>query len=103
MDIQELNGIISDFVQVGFMEAVKAYEPSKDLIRKSEVKGWLKMMLIDERIFNNLEEKGIIKAVRKGTGKNSPLYYSKKEIKQAMSLVKINRIVIKERISNLIN
>lgn len=31
MDFNELNGIIADFVQVGYMTAVKAYEPSTRL------------------------------------------------------------------------
>lgn len=90
MEIQELNAIIADFVQVGYMEAVKAYEPAQDAIRKNEVKDWLRMMCIDIKRFNLLVKKDIIKAFRKGKGKNSPLYYSKKEIKQAMSIVNIN-------------
>ena len=101
MDLQELKGIIADFVQVGFMEAVKSYEPSKDLLRKNEVKGWLKMMLISDMQVNYLEENGYIKAVRMGTGRNSPFCYSKKEIKQALSMAKINSILIKEQLSNI--
>lgn len=42
MDIQELNTVIADFVQVGYMQAVKAYEPPQDFVRVSEVKQWLK-------------------------------------------------------------
>lgn len=98
MNLNELNGVIADFVQIGFMEAVKAYEPSKDLVRKAEVKGWLKMMLIDEKAFRYLEDNGFIKAFRKGSGKNSPLFYSKKEIKQAISMAKINNIMIREQL-----
>lgn len=96
IDLNELNAVIADFVQVGFMEAVKAYEPAQDLVRASEVDGWLRMMKIDEKKFKSLCRKGIIQAVRKGTGRNSPLYYSKKEIKQALSMANIGWLLAKE-------
>ena len=70
MDIQELNSMIADFVQVGYMEAVKAYEPPQDFIRLSEVKRWLRMMKIDIKRFNMLVANEIIKPVRKGTSRN---------------------------------
>ena len=99
IDLNELNAVIADFVQVGFMEAVKAYEPSQDLVRASEVKGWLRMMRMDARQFNVLCRKGIIQAVRKGDGKNSPLYYSKKEIKQALSMSRVSGLLAKDELS----
>ena len=98
IDLNELNAMIADFVQVGFMEAVKAYEPARDLVRASEVKGWLRMMRMEQKKFNTLCEQGVIRAVRKGTGRNSPLYYSKKEIKQAMSMANIGGLLAKEGI-----
>lgn len=98
MDIQELNAVIADFVQVGYMEAVKAYEPSQDLIRLSEVKRWLKMMKVDMRRFNALVGQRIINPIRKGTGRNSPLYYSKKEIKQALSMANVGRLMAKDMV-----
>lgn len=96
MDIQELNSMIADFVQVGYMEAVKAYEPPQDLVRLSEVKRWLRMMKIDIKRFNTLVSNEIIKPVRKGTGRNSPFYYSKAEIKKALSMVNVGRIIAKD-------
>lgn len=85
IEFNELRDSIQKFVQVGFMEAVRAYEPSQDRLRQKDVKKWLKMMLIDYRTFKVLVDKGTIKAKRYGTAINSPLYYSKKEIKQAMA------------------
>ena len=93
MDFNELNGIIADFVQVGYMTAVKAYEPSQDRVKQTDVKNWLKMMNGDYKIFKSLVDIGTIKAKRIGTAINSPLYYSKKEIKQALSAVKVSNIL----------
>lgn len=92
IDLNELNAVIADFVQVGFMEAVRAYEPAQDLVRASEVEDWLRMMKIDEKKFKSLCRRGIIQTVRKGTGRNSPLYYSKKEIKQALSMARASML-----------
>lgn len=101
IDLNELNAVIADFVQVGFMEAVKAYEPSQDQVRASEVKDWLRMMRMDIKQFNILCQKGIIQAARKGEGRNSPLYYSKKEVKQAMSMARIGGLLAKDEVSTI--
>ena len=95
MDFNEINGIIEDFVQIGYMTAVKAYEPSQDRVKQTEVKKWLKMMNIDYKRFKSLVDIGTIKVVRVGKSKNSPLFYSKKEIKQALAAVKISNIISK--------
>ncbi len=84
LPFEELCRMMADFTQIGFMEAVKAYEPAQDRIRARDVRNWLKMMLVDEKRFDALVRCGKIRARRMGTGKNSPIYYSKKEIKEAL-------------------
>ena len=98
MDIGDIQSIMIDRYQVGYMEAVKAYEPAQDLIRLRDVKKWLKMMQIDLKRFNILVSKELIKPIRKGESKNSPLYYSKAEIKQALSLANISSMMAKEKV-----
>lgn len=96
MNIEEIQSIMIDSYQVGYMEAIKAYEPAQDLIRLKDVKKWLRMMKIDLKRFNILVSKDVIKPIRKGESRNSPLYYSKTEIKQALSLANISGIMAKE-------
>lgn len=96
MNIEEIQSIMIDSYQVGYMEAIKAYEPAQDLIRLKDVKKWLRMMRIDLKRFNILVSKDVIKPIRKGESRNSPLYYSKTEIKQALSLANISGIMAKE-------
>lgn len=98
MNIEEIQSIMIDSYQVGYMEAIKAYEPAQDLIRLKDVKKWLRMMKIDLKRFNILVSKDVIKPIRKGESRNSPLYYSKTEIKQALSLANISGIMAKETI-----
>lgn len=93
IDIHELNRMIADFVQVGYMQAVKVYDPPQDKVRKSEVKKWLRMANLDQRRFDRLVKAEIIKPFRTGEGKNSPFFYSKKEIKQAFSVATIGELI----------
>ena len=44
IEYNELKNSLQQFVQVGFMEAVKAYEPAQDRLRQKDVKSWLKML-----------------------------------------------------------
>ena len=96
MEFNELNKLLSRYVQVGFMEAVRMYEPTQDMIRLTEVKAWLKMALVDYKAFKTLVDKGAIRAKKTGDAKNSPLYYSKKEIQQALANVGVMRAINKE-------
>lgn len=98
MRIEDIQSIMIDSYQVGYMEAIKAYEPSQDFIRLSDVKKWLKIMKIDLKKFNALVHKEIIKPIRKGESRNSPLYYSKTEIKQALSMANVSGLLTKETI-----
>ena len=103
MNIEDLQSTMIDSYQVGYMEAIKSYEPSQDSIRLREVKKWLKMMKIDLKRFNILVQKDIIKPFRKGQGKNSPLYFSKTEIKQALSVANVSRILARDKVKSVIN
>ena len=101
MDIQELNSMVANFVQVGFMQAVKVYDPPQDRVRKSEVKRWLRMANLDYDHFTRLVDTGLVKPFRIGKGKNSPLYYSKKEIKQAFSVASMAEIIVNNPIKSI--
>ena len=89
MTTAELMSLMADAVQIGYMQAVKSYEPASDAIRSTEVKQWLKHMLVSWTQFVKLENAGLIKPYRKGKAANSPLYYSKSEIKQALTTAKL--------------
>lgn len=99
ISIAELGGIISDFVRVGYNSAIRDYEPAQDLLRKSEVKKWLKFRKIEYKQFQTLVEKGLIHA-RKGNSENSPLYYSKTEIQKALATMRLNQLIITNELSD---
>lgn len=69
-------------------------------MRKSEVKKWLRIANLDQRRFDRLVKAEIIKPFRMGEGKNSPFFYSKKEIKQAFPMAAIGEMITKNRITN---
>ncbi len=100
LTISELGGIIADFVRVGYNAAVADYDPPQDRLRLSEVKKWLKFRRIEFKTFQELEKQGLIHA-RKGAAANSPLYYSKKEIQEAFATMRLNRLIITNKLKGL--
>ena len=96
--INELGGIIADFVRVGYNSAVADYDPPQDKLRQSEIKKWLKFRKIDFKTFQELEKKGLIHA-RKGGAVKSPLYYSKAEIQKAFATMRLNRLMTTNELS----
>ncbi len=102
LTIEQLASIIADYIQVGYMEAVRAYEPTQDIIKTSEVLRWLRFVHIDRKRFNALVKKGLIRRKRLGPAKNSAFGYSKKEIKQAVAASKISSIIVQEYITKVL-
>lgn len=97
--INELGGIIADFVRVGYNSAVADYDPPQDKLRLSEVKKWIKFRRLEFSTFQELEKQGLIHA-RKGDAVNSPLYYSKAEIQKAFATMRLNRFFVNDKISS---
>lgn len=93
----ELYAAISQFVQVGFIEGVRALDPTRDLVRKGEIGRWLKLNYADEATFRRLEKAGKIKARPSGPARNSPLVYSIKEIKEAFATLNVVGLIEKYR------
>lgn len=85
MTLSEVNRLIAESVQIGVMQAIKTYEPARDCIRASELRAWLSLNKIDYGLFRRLEEAGLVKKVKQGNGTNSPMVYSKAEVKQAVA------------------
>ncbi|WP_270769090.1 hypothetical protein [Segatella buccae] len=99
--IEELGGIIADFVRVGYNSAVADYDPPQDRIRLSEVKKWLKFRRIEFKTFQSLVDKGLIHPRRSGSAVNSPLVYSKAEIQKALATMRVNRYFVNDKIEKL--
>lgn len=93
MSIAEIGDVLAEYVQIGYAQAVKAYDEPKDRIRRSGIKSWLKYNDYDARVFERLVDNGMICARRMGTARNSPLYYSKEEIKRAFGALKVKRLM----------
>lgn len=98
MSIEEIGGIIADFVRVGYNTAVADYDPPQDKLRQSEVKKWLKFRHVELKDFQILEEKGLIHARRSGSAVNSPLVYSKAEIQKALATMRVDRLFVNDKI-----
>ncbi len=93
MTMGELRNFIARSSALGYMEAVKAYEPAADLVRETEICQWLRVMHIEQKKFKALVKNGTITVRRKGVARNSPAYYSKQEVVQALATAELSLIV----------
>lgn len=94
LDFNDFRRAIEDFVQVGYMQAIKTYEPAQDRVRQSEIKKWLKLNLIDSKTFDKMIKAGVIRPFRIGRSLNSPLYFSKAEIKKAIAMQRAHQAIV---------
>lgn len=65
LDLYQLKNIMADMVQVGYMKAIKVYEPTKDNISTRELVRWFKTLGVDPSYINKMESEGLIKAKEK--------------------------------------
>lgn len=100
MTIEEIGGIIADFVRVGYNSAVADYDPPQDRLRQSEVEKWLKFRHVELKTFQTLVKKGLIHKRRSGSAVNSPLVYSKAEIQRALATMRLDRYFVNNKIED---
>ena len=93
VDVMRLKESITSAIELGAARAVKMYEPLADRVKASEVKVWLKVIGVDEAIFNRLVKTGAIKCTRRGSGTTSPREYSKQEILQVLVTKQLGGII----------
>lgn len=98
MTIEQIGAMMADFVQIGYMTAVKAYEPTSDELRLKDVEKWCRATFTDYKTLQRLIKAGIVRSYRKGDSRNSPLYYSKAEIKQAIINARLSKYITEDNI-----
>ena len=98
MTIEQIGAMMADFVQIGYMTAVKAYEPTSDELRLKDVEKWCRATFTDYKTLLRLIQAGVVRSYRKGGSRNSPLYYSKAEIKQAIINARLSRYITEDNI-----
>lgn len=82
--------------QLGVAAYIKATQPTKDKINRSEAVRWIDMILKEwgqkkihpEPYLLDMERRGLIKGVRERASKRSPIYYSRLEIQSALQAIK---------------
>ena len=98
MTIEQIGQMMADFVQIGYMAAVRAYEPTSDELRMKDVEKWCRATFTDYGKLCRLIKAGVVAPHRKGEGRNSPMFYSKAEIKQAIINARLSLYITDEHI-----
>lgn len=84
LDYADIIKLVSDAVMQGYMLATRSLEPSLDKVRRPEAIAWLRMYGFKAGTLDSFIEQGLVKPHRMGPAKNSPIYFSKAELQQAI-------------------
>lgn len=103
MTIEQIGEMMADFVQIGYMTAVRAYEPTSDELRIKDVEKWCRATFTDYEKLCRLIKAGVVAPHRRGESKNSPLFYSKAEIKQAIINARLSQYIVDDKVERAIN
>lgn len=96
IDLFELKNICMGMSKLGACEAMKAYSPSSDELKKNEARRWLTSMGYDAALLDKMVDDGLVsRPYRKGKATNSPLFFSKLEIMSALNAMNMSRIINK--------
>lgn len=79
----DVKRLVMEAVSLGVMQAVKAYEPAADWVRKKDLLEWLKIVDADYSDFRRLEKAGLVRCKRSGDSERSPIVYSKVDVMEA--------------------
>ena len=79
----DVKRLVMEAVSLGVMQAVKAYEPAADWVRKKDLLEWLKIVGADYSDFRRLEKAGLVRCKRSGDSERSPIVYSKVDVMEA--------------------
>lgn len=106
LTLDDIVSVVNKAVQIGYMQAVKAYEPTSDYIKKTELNAYLRLHTINKKNFDALVDNGYIVPRHKGKAQNSAIVYSKKEIQQALLSLKlgeisVNHLILKKNVNHL--
>lgn len=97
MTTDQISAFIADSIQIGYMTAVKAYEPLADELKQSELKTWCQATFTDYKKLRRLIRAGLVTPYRRGDSKNSPLVYSKADIKRAIITNRLSLYITEEQ------
>jgi predicted transcriptional regulator len=98
MELTEVRRIIAEGVSLGYMMAVKAYDPAQDVLKRKDAETWIRSMGVKCKL-QVLIDKGMVTPIRKGKSRNSALYFSKEEIKKAIVAMSVDKIMIHEQLN----
>jgi Uncharacterized protein conserved in bacteria len=82
-----------EMAELGAAANEKRHFPVSDQIKQREARRWLKSLGYKPSLLDRFEEKGLVGKERIGTGRNSPLYYSRLEIQSALNALKMDGYV----------
>lgn len=84
LELFDLKNLLIDAAKLGAEAAEKRRSPDSDRMKQREVHRWLKSVGLRPSILKKWEDDNLVHSSRMGSGKNSPLVYSRLEIEAVL-------------------
>lgn len=94
LSLFQLEDIISRSVDCGIQQYIKSLDPLKDRLTRAEARKYVARLGHSAAQMKNWEAQGLLRGVKSGASKNSPVYYSAAEIKKIVLTTQIKKIVL---------
>lgn len=88
IELFELKNLLIEAATLGAEAAEKRRSPTSDRMKQREVHRWLKTLGHKPAILDKMVKEELVKPLRNGESKNSPLVYSRMEIEAALTAYK---------------
>jgi len=93
LDFYELKRLLQEAAELGAAANDKMREPTNDLIKQREAYRWLKSLGKEPILLEKMVNGGLIKKKRMGPAINSPICYSKLEIRSVLSSEQLMSVI----------
>lgn len=89
ISVEAMKEIATDIFAAGMAQAVKMYEPIADWVKKDEITVWCVLNDINPKSVMALIKDGTIRGKHSGRGINTPVVYSKADIRKQIAIIKM--------------
>lgn len=89
----QLKRLLKEAAAAGAQQAIEAIAPTEEKLTKNEVMRWLRRLGRPGTDVEEMEKEGLIKGERSGSCSNSPIYYSRCDVQQAMQALNLFPII----------
>jgi len=94
LSLYQLEDLIARSVDCGIQQYIKSLNPLDDQLTRAEARKYVVRLGSSVAQMKEWEERGLLRGVKSGASKNSPVYYSAADIKKIVFAIQVKKTII---------